>query len=154
WKTLLAYLLYTAIFMCVLFLSAIPGGILLGIGIPMETSGGGDFGPLTITGIAVLVLGLIIAVTIVSLILSQVFYILADDPDAQIFESFKRSRALMTGNKWRLFRLQLIFMLLALGCLFTLMIGYLWLVPYMHCTLTCFYESLLKEEAESEAAPA
>ncbi len=144
-KTLLAYLLYSAILIGVIFVAAIPGGVLLIAGGVTASETGTDFNPLLIAGITLDVLGLAIAGTLVSLILSQVFYLLADDEDALIFESFRTSRALMVGNKWRLFRLQLLFMLLALGCIFTAGIGFIWLVPYMRCSMTCFYESLLAE---------
>jgi uncharacterized membrane protein len=144
-KALLAYLLLNAILILSCLVMAMPGFILMAIGFG-QSGGVEEPNALAIAGVALAVVGALIALTIIMLNLAQVFYILADDARVGVVESLQRSRALMRGNKWRLFRLQLLFMLLALGCIFTLGIGILWLVPYSRCSLTCFYESLLSEE--------
>lgn len=77
---------------------------------------------------------------------SQVFYLLADNPDAEIFATLERSRSLMRGNKWRLFRLWILFFGLILASVVTLFIGLFWIVPWARVSQTIFYESLMSEE--------
>jgi len=48
----------------------------------------------------------------------------------------------MDGHKEKLFYLCLRFFLLAILCLLTLGIGFLWLVPYVHVTMAKFYEDV------------
>ena len=50
---------------------------------------------------------LIIPGIILSLMYSQVFYILADDPDIGAIEAFNKSEKMMRGHKWQLFMLNL-----------------------------------------------
>ncbi|MBC2596351.1 DUF975 family protein [Ruficoccus amylovorans] len=146
-KTFLTYLLYSAILVVAILVAAIPGGILLGIAAATGTDfDSPDLSPLLITGFVVMGVAVAFAGGILALMLSQVFYILADNAETGVFESLQRSRSLMVGNKWRLFRLWVLFGLLSIGCIFTLGIGFIWLVPYSRCTMTCFYESLLSQE--------
>lgn len=144
-KTLLTYLLMSAIIALASLVAAMPGFILMAIGFG-QSGGMEEPHPLAVAGVSLAVVGSLVAQILVSLNLAQVFYILADDVRVGVVESLQRSRYLMRGNKWRLFRLQLLFMLLAVGCIFTLGIGLFWLIPYSRCSLTCFYESLLSEE--------
>jgi uncharacterized membrane protein len=147
-KTLLTYLLMSAIITLASLVVAMPGFILMAIGFG-QAGGMEEPNPLAVTGVSLAVVGSLVAQILVSLNLAPVFYILADEARVGVVESLQRSRALMRGNKWRLFRLQLLFTLLAIGCIFTLGIGLLWLVPYSRCSLTCFYESLLSGEKET-----
>lgn len=48
----------------------------------------------------------------------------------------------MDGHKGELFGLWLWFCLLAILCIFTLGIGFLWLSPYVGVRLASFYESI------------
>lgn len=79
-------------------------------------------------------------------------YILKDNPNMKNNEAIELSMAMMNGFKWRLFCLQLSFIGWAFLCLFTLGIGYLWLVPYMQTSTAVFYEDVKAEFAAKAAA--
>lgn len=85
---------------------------------------------------------LIIPGIIAALSYSMVFYLLADDASLKPHEALNLSKKMMDGYKWKLFYLFLRFLLLALLCVLTLGIGFLWLVPYMNITMAEFYEDI------------
>lgn len=85
---------------------------------------------------------LIIPGIIAALSYSMTFYILADDRSLKPEEALKRSKNLMEGNKLKLFYLALRFFLLALLCVLTLGIGFLWLIPYVNITMAKFYDDI------------
>lgn len=70
------------------------------------------------------------------------FYILADNNDLSAKEAMKRSQQMMEGNKLQFFYMSLRFFGLALLCILTLGIGFLWLFPYIHICMASFYEDL------------
>jgi len=74
-------------------------------------------------------------------------YILHDDPGISGMEALRRSKEMTDGYKGRLFWLYLSFIGWAILCIFTLGIGYLWLVPYIKLTEANFYEDLKEENA-------
>ena len=73
---------------------------------------------------------------------SMSIYILHDNPEISGMDALNRSKEMMDGFKGRLFGLYLSFLGWAILCLFTLGIGYLWLIPYMKVTEANFYEDL------------
>ncbi len=85
---------------------------------------------------------LIVPGIIASIAYSMTFYILADDKEIKPMEAIRKSKEMMYGYKWKLFRLSLRFILLSLLCILTLGIGFLWLMPYMYVTLAHFYEDV------------
>lgn len=86
---------------------------------------------------------LIVPGIIAALGYSMTFYILADDTSIKPEEALKKSKAMMNGHKLKLFYLCLRFFLLALLCILTLGIGFLWLIPFIHITMAKFYDDLL-----------
>ena len=54
----------------------------------------------------------------------------------------RQSKEMMDGHKSKLFTLYLWFLLLGLGCILTLGIGFLWLIPYAKITTAAFYEDI------------
>jgi uncharacterized membrane protein len=75
-------------------------------------------------------------------------YILLDNPEMKNNEAIEKSMAMMEGNKFKLFLLDLSFIWWFILCLFTLGIGLLWLIPYVGTAHAGFYEDLkLKTEA-------
>lgn len=70
------------------------------------------------------------------------FYIMLDFPELSAGEVLKTSFRLIRGNRKKLFLLELGFVPLELLCALSLMIGELWLTPYIHMTYTCFYLDL------------
>lgn len=70
---------------------------------------------------------------------SMAFYIMDDNPSVDIMEAIRQSKAMMQGNKGRLFCLHLSFIGWAILCLFTCGIGFLWLTPYVNAATAAFY---------------
>jgi uncharacterized membrane protein len=85
---------------------------------------------------------LIVPGIIAALGYSMTFYILADDPLIKPQDVLHKSKSMMDGYKLKLFYLCLRFFLLALLCILTLGIGFLWLIPYVHVTMAKFYDDI------------
>lgn len=79
-------------------------------------------------------------------------YILADDKTLQPQAVLDKSKQMMDGHKWQFFYLGLRFLLLALLCVLTLGIGFLWLIPYANVTGAKFYDAI-KDQAQPFAIP-
>ena len=79
----------------------------------------------------------------VTLNLSLVYYLMLDFPDKGAGEILKLSIQFMRGHKKRLFYIQMSFIPLMLLCVCTLYIGFLWLMPYMYMTETCFFLDIM-----------
>ena len=73
---------------------------------------------------------------------SMTDYILAEHPDMTASEAIAASKAMMAGNKWRLFCLNMSFIGWALLSIFTLGIGILWLNPYQNVSVAAFYREI------------
>ena len=76
---------------------------------------------------------------IVSLMFSQAFYILSEDPSKSITQCINESVNLMSGHKWELFYLELTFIGWWLLSAITLGIAALWVSPYQKLTEANFY---------------
>jgi uncharacterized membrane protein len=85
---------------------------------------------------------LIIPGIIAALGYSMTFYILADDPLIKPQDALQKSKSMMNGYKLKLFYLDLRFLLLGILCIFTLGIGFLWLIPYYHVTMAKFFDDI------------
>ena len=85
---------------------------------------------------------LIIPGIIAALSYSMTFFIIADDPTIKPGEAIDKSKAMMDGNKMKLFLMYLNFFLLSLACVLTLGIGYFWLIPFMQVTMAKFYDDV------------
>ena len=57
----------------------------------------------------------------------------------KVIDAMSTSIHYMTGNAWRLFKLQISFIGWLLLGFFTLFIGYLWILPYIYQSFTQFY---------------
>ena len=88
---------------------------------------------------------LIIPGIIIALMYSQVFFILADDPDIGVIEAFNLSEKMMRNHKWQLFMLNLEAFLFFIAGIFTLFIWWVWLLPRYSIAYAGFYEELKKE---------
>lgn len=80
-------------------------------------------------------------------------FILTEKPELTAEESIKLSMAMMDGHKMEFFLLCLSFIGWMILGIFTLCIGYLWLIPYMNTTIVAFYEDV-KAEYESKMSVA
>ena len=76
-------------------------------------------------------------------------YIAAEKPELSANETIELSMKMMDGHKMDLFVIWLGFIVLSILCVFTLCIGYLWLLPYMYAKMAAFYEDV-KAEYESK----
>lgn len=85
---------------------------------------------------------LIIPGIIMSYAYSMTAYIMKDNPEMGAMECIKKSKAMMSGYKWKLFLLDLGFIGWMLLCIVTLGIYGLWLGPWMQCSRAKFYEEL------------
>ncbi|MFS1512286.1 DUF975 family protein [Chengkuizengella sp. SCS-71B] len=85
---------------------------------------------------------LIIPGIIKSIAYSQVFYILKDKPELDVFEAIKESKRLMKGYKWKYFLLGLSFIGWFLLSAFSFGIGFIFLIPYMNTSLASFYDDI------------
>lgn len=61
-----------------------------------------------------------------------------DDPDLTAKEAVNKSKEYMTGNRWKLFCLEFSFIGWSILAIFTLGIGYLWLIPYIQIAEIAF----------------
>ena len=75
------------------------------------------------------------------------YYILRDHPELTANEARKASMALMKGNKWRAFCLDLSFIGWLLLCVLTLGILSFWIMPYREAARAAFYEDLCARSA-------
>ena len=82
---------------------------------------------------------------IAALAYSQTFVILREDRSVSAGQAIKRSKALMQGNKKKLFFLGLRFFGWFLLSILTLGIGLLWLMPYLHTALAGFYDDISRK---------
>lgn len=69
-------------------------------------------------------------------------YILSEHPELTASEAIERSKAMMSGNRWRLFCLQLSFIGWDILAALTFGIGYLWLTPYKQAATAAFYREI------------
>ena len=124
-------------------------GILVGAGglsqiaNPDELAGAfsASFGGVMLVGI------ILYFVSLILLICQSYYYSLAnliaiENENLTSKECVKKSKELMTGNRSKLFWLQLSFIGWAILSIFTLGIGYLWLAPYMQIATIAFYKHL------------
>lgn len=85
---------------------------------------------------------LIIPGIIASFRYALTFYVLADNPEMGALEAINRSKALMNGNKWKLFCLGWRFIGWVLIGVLTCGIGLLWVMPYMQTSVSRFYDDV------------
>ena len=93
---------------------------------------------------------LLIPGIIKALAYSQVFFLLKDHPHLTTLEAITESRRRMNGLKWKYFLMCLSFIGWGILCLFTIGIGFLWLVPYIGTTMAAFYNEWIAYQVESE----
>ena len=70
-------------------------------------------------------------------------YILAENPELTASEAIERSKQMMSGNRWRLFCVQISFIgWEILNALLTFGIGGLWITPYKQAATAAFYREV------------
>ena len=73
---------------------------------------------------------------------SMAYYIMNDNPELKALEAMELSKKMMYGHKTRLFFLWLSFLGWFLLGIFTLGVGFLYLMPYYNATKANFYEDV------------
>lgn len=73
---------------------------------------------------------------------SLVYFILIDHPEYSATEAITKSRAMMDGHKWELFKLFLSFIGWWILCIVTFGIAAIWVSPYFMTAFAKFYENL------------
>ena len=89
---------------------------------------------------------LVIPGIIATLMFSQVLYIIAEDNKIDPYNALVKSKKMMEGNKWKLFKILLRILLLAIVCILTLGIGFIWLAPYQNAVYAKFYKVVKQEK--------
>lgn len=79
---------------------------------------------------------------ILALCYGLLLYVLKDNPELSAFQAMKKTRVMMRGHKFDYFWLGLSFIGWLILGVFTLGIGYIWLIPYMYTTIAVFYEDV------------
>lgn len=69
-------------------------------------------------------------------------YILKDNPELSANQAINLSMKMMKGHKFDLFYLYLSFIGWSILSMFTLGLGYLWLMPYMYTSMAAFYQDV------------
>lgn len=133
----------------VLTLQAVLAGLSILTSLPASVLGlfsASSSGALNANGLyIILFLAGLIADLIISLMFSQIFYLMLDFPDYTAKQLFHKSISLMKKNKRRLFFIQLSFIpLIFLGYL-SCGIGLLWVQPYTMATEANFYLDLIRK---------
>ena len=76
---------------------------------------------------------------ILSYMYSQIYFVLADNPNIGIVECLRQSRELMVNEKLNFFVLELSFILWMLLVVFTFGIASIYVIPYYETVLANFY---------------
>lgn len=109
----------------------------------------GGFGVLGIIGFILYIVSIIWA------IMKSYYYQLSilvaiDNPEISAKEAVQKSEELMKNKRAKLFCLQFSFIGWAILAIFTLGIGYLWLLPYIQFATISFYKNTLGQNVEVE----
>ena len=95
------------------------------------------------------IIGVVVSIRLM-LTYSQAVFLYIDDPHMKVMDALRESKAMMRGNKGRLFYLVISFFGLILLSVLSCYIGMLWIGPYMNTTLTLFYMDLRGELPPAE----
>lgn len=133
-------------------------GMLIFVGISVYITAASIMSGTSSSIVLPVILGIIVyIVAIIWLVAVSLRYALTtciayDNPNMSSLEVVNESAKMMKGNRGKYFLLELSFIGWAILTIFTLGIGYLWLLPYMQVAVVCFYEHLLgkKENNISE----
>ena len=107
-----------------------------------------NIGTLLVMGIKLALWSLLFAIPgiIKSFEYAMIPYILADDPEISSKDAFKKARAMMKGNKWRLFKLNFSYIGWDILCVLTLGLGTFFLLPYINAANAEFYAELKNKQ--------
>lgn len=115
-----------------------------------SSSATAGFGALAIVGFILLIVSAI-WVTTKSYYYKIAYFVAVDNSDLTAKEAVEKSQELMTGNRAKLFWLELSFIGWAILAAITLGIGYLWLAPYIQFATIAFYKFVSGNNSNVEA---
>lgn len=148
-RTLLKMILPIIVLVVAIFVYA---GILVYSTMQLAVGATGVGGIGIIIALAIYIVAIVYLLS-VSLLYSLTTYIAYDNKEKTALEVVNESARLMKGNRWKIILLELSFIGWAILTVFTLGIGYLWLLPYMQVAMVCFYDRLAQPKANEEEAP-
>lgn len=93
----------------------------------------------------------IIGIVVYGLYFKMAGYLLMEDPERKVISCFRKSAALMKGNKGRLFYLELSFIGMYLLAMGSFGIGLLWIFPYVETTMIHFYLDISAGRRQEDA---
>jgi len=109
----------------------------------------GRYVPLAAVFLVFGMLATFLAGLFLTMLYSMALIALVEDPERGVLECFRHSRMVMRGNILRLIRLWISFLGIYLLGYASLGVGFLWIVPYLCCTVIFFYR-----DCQAEAFPA
>ena len=115
-----------------------------------SSSATAGFGALAIVGFILLIVSAI-WVTTKSYYYKIAYFVAVDNSDLTAKEAVEKSQELMTGNRAKLFWLELSFIGWAILAAITLGIGFLWLAPYVQMATIAFYKFVNGDNSNVEA---
>ncbi len=148
------YIVMLLIMLGAMIISAIPGGIVMGIGIAQSGGGSPEDNPVFWIGIGLMVVSYVIIGMFLYLLFSMAYFIGVDEPENGAIHAIKKSPSLLMGNKGKLFMMFLVFVGWSLLTVFTFFIGMLWVLPYFYTSLAAFYDDIHSGEKEISPLPA
>lgn len=102
----------------------------------------------TFTALMIIQAVLILIYLVLSLSLSQIYYVALDYPELSVSQILGQSVKIMKGQKWRLFTLNLSFLPLLLLVIPTFGVGLFWILPYLNMTQCLFFLHLMNVDFE------
>lgn len=81
-------------------------------------------------------------------------YVMVEHPEYGANLAIGFSKALMRGNKWRLFCLEFSFIGWTLLSILTMGIGFLWVIPYIEAANAAFYRDISRDKFVYKSIPA
>lgn len=120
--------------------------LLIAFGIFQSTASMLNYSSLSASSIAFSLIGSILLIVAYIWNITKSYYyqlayvIAAEKPELSAGEAVEESEKLMSGKRAKLFWLQLSFIGWAILGIFTLGIGYLWLIPYIQFAVISFYK--------------
>ncbi|MDR0840142.1 MAG: DUF975 family protein [Christensenellaceae bacterium] len=144
-------ILYEGLLLMLWYLPVVAVAIIFGVLVALAPPTG--IGPALLLAIMlVAIFASIIPMIVAAYRYAMATYLMAQYPEKGIRESIRDSKAIMAGNKWRLFCVELGFIGWGLLAGLTLGIGTLWLTPYMEATFAAFYLDITGQLPKEEEA--
>ncbi|WP_124066395.1 DUF975 family protein [Clostridium sp. E02] len=81
---------------------------------------------------------------------SQIFFILAENPEKGILQCIRESKEMMVGHKWEYFVLEMSFILWHLLALVTCFLSYIYVYPYTMVTFANYYNRIKPQNNRKE----